>query len=405
MIQIRRSGIPTSRSRGRSFLGRLIGWLAMRDGSLRVFGKGVAEHTMRSLQTTVSDCDQHVPSKRSSDTLQRRRISLPWPEGRDFRILSIDGGGIRGIFPAAFLAGLERRCLGRDSISAYFDLIAGTSTGGIIALGLASGYTATEICRLYVERGCEIFPPIPDNWLGDLSRHGRRIFQLFKVRYDRESLLRILRELFGTRSFGDTSTLLCIPSFDGCYGEPYIFKTPHHPDYRLDRHELAVKVAAATAAAPTYYAPMEDRGYRFIDGGVWANNPVMIALVDALSCYEVPRERVRVLSLGCGNRPYTVGKVKAKMGGAFAWHDIMYAAMRLQSHNAIGQAGLLIGRDRIIRVDAPAGAHRIALDDWSRAVTTLPQAAEELLEKHRSQVASVFLQGPAATYRPAPAAA
>ena len=377
----------------------------MRDGLLRVFGKGVAEHTMRRLQTIVSDGDQHVPRKRSSNALQRRRILLPWPEGQDFRILSIDGGGIRGIFPAAFLAGLERRCLGHDSISAYFDLIAGTSTGGIIALGLASGYTATEICRLYVERGCEIFPPIPDNWLGDVFRHWRRIFQLFKVRYDRESLLRILRELFGFRSFGATSTRLCIPSFDGRHGEPYIFKTPHHPDYRVNRHESTVRVAAATAAAPTYYAPMEDGGYRFIDGGVWANNPVMVALVDVLSCFDVPRERVCILSLGCGSRPYTVGKVKAKMGGAFAWLDIMHAAMRLQSHNAIGQAGLLIGRDRIIRVDAPADAHRIALDDWSRAVATLPHAAKESLEKHGSQVESVFLQGPAADYRPVPVAA
>ena len=331
-------------------------------------------------------------------------MPLSWPEGRAFRILSIDGGGIRGIFPAAFLAGLERRWLGADSISSYFDLIAGTSTGGIVALGLASGHTAAEICRLYVERGPEIFPPIPDNWFGDLRRDWRRIFQLFKVRYDRESLVRILRELFGTRTFGETRTRLCIPSFDGRYGEPYIFKTPHHPDYRLDRHESMVKVAAATAAAPTYYAPVEDGGYRFIDGGVWANNPVMVALVDVLSCFDVPRERIRILSLGCGSRPYTVGKVKAKMGGAFAWHDIMYAAMRLQSHNAMGQAGLLIGRDRIIRVDAPANAHRIALDDWSRAVTTLPQAAERSLEKHGSHVASAFLQTPAATYRPVAAA-
>ncbi len=376
----------------------------MRGGSLLVFGRGAVEHMMRSLGPVANSSDEHIPRKRSSGTLQRRRILLSWPEGRAFRILSIDGGGIRGIFPAAFLAGLERRWLGSDSISRYFDLIVGTSTGGIIALGLASGYTAAELCRLYVERGCEIFPPIPNNWFGDLTRDWRRFFQLFKVRYDRKSLVRILRELFGTRKFGDTNTRLCIPSFDGRHGEPYIFKTPHHPDYRLDRHESTVKVAAATAAAPTYYAPMEDRGYRFIDGGVWANNPVMIALVDALSCFDVPRERVRILSLGCGNRPYTVGKVKAKMGGAFAWYDIMYGAMRLQSHNAIGQAGLLVSRDGIIRVDAPADAHRIALDDWSRAVTTLPHAAEESLEKYGSQVESGFLQGPAADYRPVPVA-
>ena len=217
--------------------------------------------------------------------------------------------------------------------------------------------------------------------------------------------MRILRELFGSRKFGETATRLCIPSFDGRHAEPYIFKTPHHPDFRLDRHESAVKVAAATAAAPTYYAPLHDGGYKFIDGGVWANNPIMIALVDVLSCFDVPRDRIRILSLGCGNRPYTVGKIKAHFGGAFAWHDIMYAAMRLQSHNAIGQAGLLIGRDRMTRVDAPANAHRIALDDWSRAVSSLPQAAEISLAKHGSRVVPAFLRSPAATYRPVPAVA
>ena len=377
----------------------------MRDGWPQGNGPVEGENTVRSRQTGPSASDEHIPIRRSLDTLHNRRVLLPWLDGREFRILSIDGGGIRGIFPAAFLAGLERRWLGGQSIAGYFDLIAGTSTGGIIALGLACGYTAADICRLYVERGCEIFPPIPDNWIGDLRRDLRRIFQLFKVRYDRKALVRILHELFGTRRFGDTATRLCIPSFDGRHGEPYIFKTPHHPDYRLDRHESAAKVAAATAAAPTYYAPMDDGGYKFIDGGVWANNPIMVALVDVLSCFDVPRERVRILSLGCGNRPYAVGKLKVKIGGAFVWGDIIYAAMRLQSHNAIGQAGLLIGRDRLTRVDAPANAHHIALDDWSRAVAALPKAAEISLEKHGGRVASMFLHGPTASYRPIAAVA
>ena len=373
----------------------------MRDGWPREHGPVEVENTLCSQQTETNGSDGHIPIKRSSGTLQRRRAPLPWPDGHEFRILSIDGGGIRGIFPAAFLGGLEQRYLDGQSIAEYFDLIVGTSTGGIIALGLASGYTAADICQLYVERGCQIFPPIPDNWIGDMRRNWRRLFQLFKVRYDRKALMCILREFFGTRKFGDTTTRLCIPSFDGQHGEPYIFKTPHHPDYRLDRHELAVKVAAATAAAPTYYTPLDDGGYKFIDGGVWANNPIMIALVDVLSCFDVPRGRIRTLSLGCGNRPYTVGKIKARVGGAFAWHDIMYAAMRLQSHNAIGQAGLLIGRDRITRVDAPANAHRIALDDWSRAVASLPQAAETALHQHGYGVAAAFLQTSSTRYNPA----
>ena len=80
-----------------------------------------------------------TPARRSSGILQRRRVPLEWPEDRDFRILSIDGGGIRGIFPAAFLAGLEERYLSGSSVSSYFDLITGTSTGGIIGIGLGGG--------------------------------------------------------------------------------------------------------------------------------------------------------------------------------------------------------------------------------------------------------------------------
>ena len=87
---------------------------------------------------------EDVP-KRSAGSLRRRRILLPWPDNQQFRILTVDGGGIRGIFPAAFLAGLEERYLGGASVAKYFDLIAGTSTGGIIALGLASGLRAAEL--------------------------------------------------------------------------------------------------------------------------------------------------------------------------------------------------------------------------------------------------------------------
>src|SRR3954471_11858373 len=87
----------------------------------------------------------YVPPRRSDGTIQSRRPQQPWPKDRPFRILSIDGGGICGILPAAVLAELERRFLDGRSVAAHFDMVAGTSTGGIIALGLARGRTATEI--------------------------------------------------------------------------------------------------------------------------------------------------------------------------------------------------------------------------------------------------------------------
>src|SRR6266567_1551712 len=106
---------------------------------------------------------------RSTGAIPQRRVPQAWPKDRRFRILSIDGGGIRGIFPAAVLAGLERRYTGGNSIVSYFDLVAGTSTGGILALGLGAGYAAADLLNLYVTRGNEIFPEPPTTVTGRLQ--------------------------------------------------------------------------------------------------------------------------------------------------------------------------------------------------------------------------------------------
>lgn len=336
-----------------------------------------------------------TPPARSTGALKRRRVPQPWPEAQDFRILAIDGGGIKGIFPAAFLAGLEKRFLGGSSIARYFDLIAGTSTGGIIALGLGAGLTAAELRDLYINRGLEIFPP--QRWLGRLLGKAR---QLVLYRYDRDALARVLDETFGQKTFGESMSRLCVPAFDGRHGEVHIFKTPHHPDYRWDGREKMTKVAAATSAAPTFYRPLDDGGYTFVDGGVWCNNPIMVGLVDALACFDVPRERMHILSVGCGNNPYTVGTIKKRLGGLLAWYNIIFAAMRLQSHNARGQAYLLVGADRVLRVDAPERKRPIGLDDYVRASRELPPAASKALDKYGASAASLFLREPATPYIP-----
>lgn len=276
--------------------------------------------------------------------------------------------------------------------------MAGTSTGGIIAIGLAAGLTGADLSDLYLRRGCEIFPLPRGGPAGAVQRWLGGARQYLRYRYDREALMGILGETVGEKTLGEARNRLCIPSFDGRYGDVYIFKTPHHPDFRLDRRELMSKVAAATAAAPTFFQPLEDGGYTFVDGGVWANNPVMIALVDALSCFDVPRENIRILSLGCGDDPYVVDEPKISRGGLLAWRDIIYAAMRLQSLNAVGQAGLMIGAENVIRVDAPASEEKIAMDDWRRAAAELPGAAQAALAELGDGVNEMFLRQTAAPY-------
>ena len=329
--------------------------------------------------------------------MQVLRQQLPWPDDKPFRILSIDGGGIRGILPAKVLAEFEQRYLNGSSIGSYFDLIAGTSTGGIIALALSIGIPSSRILDLYLTHGGDVFPtPKWPVWAGrDVVRF---FWELGHYRYCREPLERLLRQIFGTQLLGEADRRLCIPSFDG-YTEVNIFKTPHHPDFSRDWREEMVTVALATAAAPTFFPVYRNKGRHFADGGVWANDPVMIALVDALSTNSLARRNVHILSLGCGDGEMVMSRGQIRSGGVWHWRKIIDAAMHLQSQNALGQAGLLIGRDQLIRINAPMGdGDTIAMDDFLRARRDLPTLGRALADRFGEVVLERFLLAPAATY-------
>ena len=331
----------------------------------------------------------YVPPRRSDGTIQHTRLKQPWPKGRPFRILSIDGGGIRGVFPAAVLAELEHRFLGGGSIANHFDMIAGTSTGGIIALALAHGMTARQALNIYLERGEHIFPPA-----AGISRMTRLVRWLSKPKHNQAVLKGELLRIFGDKVLDDAATRLVIPSFEGRHGEPFLYKTPHHPDYQKDRHKKFAHVALHTTAAPSYYPGVEDDGYIMIDGGIWANNPVMNALVDALACYDVEREDVRILSLGTGESTFTVEE-QARNGGIKHWVFLrsFNAAARAQSRNALGQAYLLVGKNNVTRIDVPESDAPIALDDVRRSVRDLPMVARSAVEGAGHHIERVFLGG------------
>jgi uncharacterized protein len=328
-----------------------------------------------------------ISPPRSSFASITRRERLYWPPDKPFRILSIDGGGIKGIFPAAILAKLEERYLGGQSVAPYFDLIVGTSTGGIIALGLGSGLTGKDMLSIYLEKGQRIFPP------GRFARLWTSFRALSLYRYDRYALTEALDTALGTRTLATAGSRLCIPAFEGHHGEVYIFKTPHHPTYRLDGSASMTTIGQATSAAPTYFQSVDSGGYRFIDGGVWANNPIMIGLVDALACYAVDPSRVHILSLGCGRNAATVTSRQA-VGGLVSWRKIIVAAMDLQSQNAMGQACLLTSPELVLRLE-PMVSAPIGLDDWSRASTELPPQAIRVLEAMGDAIRRQFLAEPA----------
>jgi predicted acylesterase/phospholipase RssA len=181
-----------------------------------------------------------------------------------------------------------------------------------------------------------------------------------------------------------------------------VFKTPHHADYKLDRSEPMVKVALATSAAPTYFRPLEHNDYTLVDGGVWANNPSMLAVIEALICFDIDRSQIDLLSLGCGEDPYIVSSDKMDFGGKLAWSDVIFAAMRLQSLSAINQARLLLGPPSVHRVDPPPNPKPILLDDFRRSRDELVPAAKAAVDEFGERIAQTFLTEAASPYVPAP---
>ena len=330
---------------------------------------------------------------RSGGTLYQERQKIPWPEGQVFKILSIDGGGIKGILPASILSHVESLVGAGEHLNRKFDMIAGTSTGGIIAVGLGLGLNASDILRLYMGRGEKIFPSAPQPFR-NIGRKLGNAKMLVRRKYDPTVLDHELAKVIGGRIFGESNCRLVVPAFDH-NTEPYIFKTPHHPDYKKDWRENALTVTRATSAAPIYLEGLQNAGRHFWDGGLFANNPIMMALVDVLACYSVRRQDVRILSLGCASDIPTLTKKHLK-GGIFRWRQVQSITSSLQSHDAIGQAGLLIGRDKITRVDAQLPTS-LEMDDYHGAKDVLPSLSARLFEENRAQI-STFLETDAEGY-------
>jgi len=220
---------------------------------------------------------------------------------KTFKILSIDGGGIKGLYSATILKEFEEKF--NCQISDYFDMICGTSTGGLIALALALKIPAKEICDFYELEGPKIFPNSTSiNFFGKkISR--RFMQQLVKGgKYSDKPLRNALTNIFKESKIGDSNNLLCIPSYTITEARPFIFKYDHTILDR-DNGALMVDVALATSAAPTYFPMAEIPFYnnkQFIDGGVWANNPTLVGLLEALTYFvgkEKEYDKLKILSI------------------------------------------------------------------------------------------------------------
>lgn len=198
------------------------------------------------------------------------------------KILTIDGGGIKGVFAASFLAQIEEECDVR--ICDYFDLIAGTSTGGIIAAALAVGIPVKDILEMYMTNGKKIFPK-------------NRRWMLSKGKYDSKPLQEALGMVFEQKCIKDCKTRLLMPAFNLESGKVRVFKTPHADDLWHDKDLKIVDCVLATTAAPLYFQPHGMKGGTYVDGGIGANNPSLIALVEAITRCGWKTSEISMLSI------------------------------------------------------------------------------------------------------------
>jgi uncharacterized protein len=234
---------------------------------------------------------------------------------KSIKVLSIDGGGIRGIIPAIILGALQK-CVGKEPWET-FDLIAGTSTGGIITVGIGTAcnngkpYSPQQLVDLYVENGAAIFRK-------SVIEVGK---ELLLPKYSPAGLEPVLLKFFGETEFKAALTPLLVSSYDLQTQLPFFFKS-HKIASDASYNWPVRQVARATSAAPTYFPPCHlvrgNQDYALVDGGVFVNNPSMAAYVEVRRLYpEV--QNVVVVSVGTGDRQDAITFAAAKDWGLIGW--------------------------------------------------------------------------------------
>lgn len=241
------------------------------------------------------------------------------------RILSIDGGGIRGLIPATVIASLEKEL---GPIASRFHMVAGTSTGGILACALSKGQAASSLIKMYQEHGSAIF-----------SSSITALGSVAGALYDANVLSEAMGPVLGGVSLENIEKDLLVTSYDLEHRSPGFFKSWKARGYELDHGEAAesnnfllADVARATSAAPTYFTPAQIKNqsgstFALVDGGVFANNPAMCAYVAAKSLYPHASEYL-IVSLGTGDATKPIKYESAVSFGVVGWAspllDIMF---------------------------------------------------------------------------------
>ena len=234
-----------------------------------------------------------------------------------FQILSLSGGGYLGLYAAALLAEIEHET--GVAIATRFNLLAGTSIGGIVALGLAAEVPAARIQSSFEVHGQRIFgksPPPRSIW----STFKDLACRSWRAKHDSGALRETIEDIVGADTrLGDLKHPVIVPAVNLSTGRPQLFKTPHHEKFRLDLHLKIADVAMATSAAPTYFPLAEVGGALYTDGGVFANSPDLLALHEALRFFGEQENDVYVLSVGTTTSQFSFAHSSARSLGIAQW--------------------------------------------------------------------------------------
>ena len=272
-------------------------------------------------------------------------------QDRAFNILALDGGGTRGIYSAQLLASIEQDT--GAPVRECFNLIAGTSTGSIVAGAAAAGIPMTDVVKLFEEEAPRIFRR---RWLG--SFHVRS-------KYPRRPLERVIRSCVSDLTLGEISTPLMIMGSDISTGGVHVFKSRYPKElgesYVRDSDVALADAILASCAAPTYFDPVPVGSFLLADGGLWANNPSIMALTEAISKFKRSIDQIRILSIGTGHSVNLYPK-RRLWGLITGWgrEKLVSYVLRLQSDASANMAKLLLG-DGYLRLDPEIEAWR--LDD------------------------------------------
>ena len=388
-----RAGIPTELEeallRGKpgfavaGFGGAIQGYLTDNAAVFSRLRNGISEADNRLLadSTNVDQLVSAITSQIKLLPLVREDI----PSGRLFRILALDGGGLRGAFTAAVLAKWDdmlQRTAGNDLVR-HFDLVAGTSTGAILAIGLGLNISPRDMLDFYRTQGPRIFPK------------DRSLRHWLKSKHDSQTLRKTIESVFGDRTLSkDSCCRLVIPTVRALHGESEVIVTEHTADRTAFTAISAVDAALASSAAPTYFdeALVDDNivVQKYLDGGLWANNPILPAITEAVRYLKVPLDRIDVLSVGTlGNETdFTECLGKGKAGWAPSSADLFFAA---QEHAAAILADGLLSRARHLRVNQQTPSE-IKLDDTD-ALNDMIERGSNVAKDTFVAVRSRFLDG------------